>query len=999
MKPAGCASALLLYCAALSVAAEPGAVVFDFESGDLQGWKVVEGSFDTFVCDRRVFHHSNKPYNNHGKIFLSTLEQKNGRPNDTYTGVAESPVVTLAGPKIQLLVGGGKHKDTYVALCTLDGKEVAYARGGNTQTMRAVEWNVPQLVGKPVFLRIFDGNTGGWGHVTLDHVRLAGRVDAAATKKRFQTRKKVQHGPLSPAPGGDRASLLAAVKDLAETFGERYPKGRAYRDRIEGAAAAELDEIRREALVANPLVSGRPLVFVTRPQYRRDHHNTATMFQTGEINTRSYRGGGALKKIDFAAGGKVTIIHDPGPEGTIRDPGVSFDGERIVFSMRKNIEDDYHIYEINADGSGLRQLTAMPGVFDIDPVYISGGDIIFTSSREPKYCMCNRHIMGNLYRMEGDGANIYQIGKSTLFEGHAAVMPDGRILYYRWEYVDRNFGDAQGLWVVNPDGTNHAIYWGNNTNSPGGVIDGRIIPGTQLCLCTFTSCHDRPWGAVAIIDRSRGVDGREPVVGTWPADAVTLVGKGNYDMFKQVKPKYEDPYPLDDDYFLASRQVGKKEQMGIFLLDTFGNEILLHTEPPGCYDPMPLAPRKNPPVKPITRDFKNENGIFYIQDVYIGTHMDGVERGDARYLRVVESPEKKNWTHPSWGGQGVHCPGINWHSFENKRVLGTVPVEPDGSAHFSCPADRFVFFQLLDENGMMIQSMRSGTIIQSGERQGCVGCHENRVRDVPGRDRVKPAALGRPPDPMEGFQGETRIFSFQRDVQPIFDARCVKCHDFGKPAGKKLRLCGDRAVCFSASYVDLWSRGFINCVGGGPAAIRPPRSWGSHASTLTGVIRGNHPKHEKDLELTEKEVQTVITWMDLNAPYYPYYESAYPRNPTGRCPVNNGKLKKLGKLTGAKFVTRHGKNQRTAVSFDRPEKSPCLAKLKKGSPQYRAALAIIAEGKANLAKTPRADMEGFVPCEKDRDRLRKYEKLRGFEMRNRAAIRAGKKVYDPGIDR
>ena len=157
------------------------------------------------------------------------------------------------------------------------------------------------------------------------------------------------------------------------------------------------------------------------------------MFQTGECNTGSYQPGGPLKTIDFGRNGETRVVADAGPEGLIRDPDVYFDGKRIVFAMRKNIRDNYHLYEINADGTGLKKLTSAEGVFDIDPLYLPNDNILFTSSREPKYCMCNIHIMGNLYRMEADGANIHQIGKSTLMEGHGSLLPDGRVIYYRWE--------------------------------------------------------------------------------------------------------------------------------------------------------------------------------------------------------------------------------------------------------------------------------------------------------------------------------------------------------------------------------------------------------------------------------------------------------------------------------------------------------------------------------------------------------------------------------------
>ena len=805
---------------------------------------------------------------------------------------------------------------------------------------------------------------------------------------------------ISP-PRNNRVSLRAAIEHLIKTFGKEYPRGGeclAKLDNLKDGNDVAFRMLQKEALSANPLLIRNRILYVARDQYPKDHHNTANMFQTDEINTSSYKGRGYLKTVDFSKDGEVKTLFDPGPTSIPRDPELSFDGKQIIFSMRRNIRDNYHIYVINADGSGLKQLTSAPGVFDIDPLYLANGDIAFTSSRDPKYCMCNRHIMGNLFKMEPDGANIHQLGRSTLFEGHGSLMPDGRILYYRWEYVDRNFGDAQGLWVVNPDGSYHAIYWGNNIGSPGAVIDARIIPETQLCICTFTSCHDRPWGAVAIIDRKKGIDTPDAVLRTWPAGAKKLCNpRGGFDSFVRVKPKYEDPFPLSKNFFLASREVSGK--MAICLLDTFGNEIILHRDTQGCFDPMPLGPRPRPKARPDIRDYKNAAGAFYVQDVYVGTHMKGVERGSVKYLRIVESPPKKNWTHPAWGGQGVHCPGMNWHNFENKRILGTVPVETDGSVHFECPSDKFVFFQLLDANGMMIQSMRSGTMIQSGETQGCVGCHENRITGVPPMT-VPLEALKRKPSKLKGWYGKPRLFSFQKEVQPIFDKHCVGCHDFNKPAGKKLVLAGDRTICFNASYIDLWSKGIITCVGAGPAAIQEARSWGSHPSKLIKVLRQGHKlgtpgfdKH-KAVKLNTEEMDRLITWVDINAPYYAFYESAYPENPCGRSPLDNRQSNTLAKLTGAGFVMRHGKDQRAQVSFERPQLSPCLQKLEKTSAQYKEALAIIQAGQEQLQKLPRADMNGFVPCQKDRQRLQKYDRRAWIELENRKAILGGRKVYD-----
>jgi len=767
----------------------------------------------------------------------------------------------------------------------------------------------------------------------------------------------------------------------------------------ESTAEPQISPQKRAALLANPLLTAHPILFVTRPQYKADHHNTATMFVTGEINTASFQGGGALKTIDLARGGKITTLLEAS-EGIIRDPEVHFDGTRIIFAMRRNIQDDYHIYEINADGTGLRQLTSAKGVADIDPLYLPDGDIVFTSTREPKYCMCNRHIMGNLFHMTADGANIYQIGKNTLHEGHAALLPDGRILYDRWEYVDRNFGDAQGLWAVNPDGTNHVIYWGNNTWSPGGAIDGRAIPGTRNVICIFGSCHDRPWGALAIVDQARSVDGRASVLRTWPAEAIDLVKQSSpkydaygFDNFKQVQPRYEDPYPLSEKYFLCSRMTGKGEQMGLYLIDVFGNEVLLHVEGAGCYDPMPLGPKARPPIVPSRRQFEERPGYFYVADVYEGTHMKGVKPGAVKYLRIVESPEKRFWTHTQWGGQGVHCPAINWHSFENKRILGTVPVEADGSAYFEVPADKFVFFQLLDENKMMVQSMRSGTTVQPGELTGCVGCHESRQTAPVQLQRKVPTAVQRAPSKLDGWKGRPRLFSYMQEVQPVFDKNCVQCHDYGTKAGKKLNLAKDRTNVFNASYNELWRKKYIQAIGAGPADTQPAYSWGSHPSKIVQKIRKGH----KDVKLTTDEFERVVTWIDLNATYYPRYDCAYPGNLAGRSPLNNDQIKRLTELTGVPLarLASYNSNLGPQVSFDRPELSPCLAKIDDpNSPAYAEAVTIIQAGKDMLAKHPRADMPGFEACPIDQQRQQKYVRQQQTERANRQAIEENTKRYD-----
>ena len=741
------------------------------------------------------------------------------------------------------------------------------------------------------------------------------------------------------------------------------------------------------------------LVFIARHQYKPDHHNTATIFQTGEINTASFQPGAALKILDTKTG-KTTSLFET-ETGVIRDPEVYFDGQKIIFSYRKNIEDNYHIYEINADGSSLTQLTFAEGISDIDPLYLPNNQIIFSSTREPKYCMCNRHIMANLYRMNPDGSNIVQLGKSTLFEGHSALMNDGRVIYDRWEYIDRNFGDAQGLWTVNPDGTKHAIFYGNNSNSPGGVIDPRPIPGSNLVLCIFGSCHDRPWGALTLLDRSKGIDGKESVVKIWPENARDLIGVGNWDTFMQLDIRYEDPFPVSENLFLVSKSNNlkkkknnqpAKEKMSIYLLDNEGNETLLfEDENLSCFDPMPLATRFRPREIPTARKFDDSPGYFYVQNVYEGTHMANVEPGSIKYLRVVESPEKRTFTQPSWNGQGQQAPGVNWHSFETKRVLGTVPVEEDGSVNFEAPSGRYLYFQLLDEKKKMVQSMRSGVIVHPGETNGCIGCHEDRL-SVPPVSSKMPIALRKKPVKLSENLTENPVFSYTREVQPIFDKHCMDCHDFGKEVGEKLLLAGDRNPYFNASYIDLHLKKQIKTIGGGPAEIQQAFSWGSHASNLVKVLESGH----QNISLSQSEMEKIYEWIDLNAVYYPVYESAYPNNPAGRSPLTFDQLKRLGELTGVDFgkLADHQRKSAAQIAFERPELSPCLREIKTKSPEYLEALAIIEAGKKQLELLPRGDMEGFEPCQEQKLQLLKYTDRLAIEKENNKAISEGKLVYD-----
>ncbi|MDR3232973.1 MAG: hypothetical protein LBT46_04815 [Planctomycetaceae bacterium] len=760
-----------------------------------------------------------------------------------------------------------------------------------------------------------------------------------------------------------------------------------------------------------------PIVFTVRFQYVRDHHNTANFFPSAqnEYNTGKFTPGGALK-LRHTDGAVETLLETK--TGVVRDPDVHWDAKKIVFSYRKDINDSYHIYEMNPDDRSIRQLTFAKDVDDIYPFYLADDSIGFSSTREPKYCGCNRHIMANLYRMDADGANIYQISKNTLFDSRGRMLPDGRILYDRWEYVDRNFGDSQSLWTCNPDGTNHAVYYGNNTPSPGAVIDARPIPGSGMITCVFATCHDRPWGALAIIDRKLGIDGDKPVHRIYPQDSRTLIRDTspsfNPDLFDAVKQKISSPITLDTERVLYTMQIKpNSEKTGLYLgaVDVSGT-LLYEDAEYGCYEPVPVILRQRPPVLPMKRDFTSTTGFFYVQDVYQGTHLQGIQRGDVKYLRVVESPEKRFWS--TAGGLSTVNPMVNWDELMTKRVIGVVPVNADGSAYMEIPSEKFVYFQLLDKDGVMLQSMRSGTSVQPGETAACIGCHEDRLAAVNVSGRIL-AAVNRQPVKLSDT---TPAYSYIANVQPVWNQYCVSCHNGEKKS--PLVLTGEAGLVFNRSYSELWAKHWIKTVGSGPAKHLQAKSWGTIASKIYPYLTTNH----EGINLKEQApdaFKKVAEWIDLNGPFYPDYATSYPENPYGRCPLTYGEVQQLEKLTGQKIFEfshvrgynipaywdeREQLNPRDAVylkaftslNFDEPQKSVVLQEIKNkpstSTDVYNAALQIVQLGGNRIEYNGANDIGGFRYCGMDVWREAKYQLRRSRELEVRKAVAEGRKLYD-----
>jgi len=799
-----------------------------------------------------------------------------------------------------------------------------------------------------------------------------------------------------------------------------------------------------EVLDPAALLGGTPILFTVRAPDRDGTHS----YMRPSCFSRM---GAALKVLDPATGRTRLLVS--APRGMIRRPCVHFDGRRVVFSMCRDGGAKFHIYEIEVDPAALftgvgeiapKQLTFAPDVYDVDPIYLPDGKIAFCSTRDHKIVPCAGQLVPQIFRMDADGANIHQITRSTVHENELSLMPDGRILYSRWDYVDRNFGDGHGFWAANPDGCNQGVVWGNNTAHPAAPWTARAIPGTGKLLCILGTHHGSLGGGMAVVNPKVAVDGRASIERTWPADLIKrfdnppklvlpanrrpapgiprmtsiwpeearalLTVSHDYrlhgwnDALGDVRPWYNTPFPLDERHFLFVVAKDRRSPAAIHLGDMDGNEVRLHQEHPGCYHPMPLAPCPRPVVIASTRDYKNGSGQFYIQNVYEGTHMQGVEPAAVKFVRVVQAHSKRGKSRHIWRALGHQEGQIGWSGFIAKSILGTAPVEKDGSAYFEVPADRFVYFQLLDKHGMMIHSMRSGTSVHSGERRGCIGCHEARNGSyMPPAPGLMTMALQRPPAKLKSWQGPPRRFNYLAEVQPVFDKHCLECHDFGRKGAKAIILAGDKNFAFNISYCELHSKGLTGAIGAGPAGHLPALTWGSRTSPLVKLLRTGHPDDngKPRVRLDRDELDRIVTWIDLNAPYYPTGYSARPGPAPGRNPLSPRQTARLFKITGLneKALGQASHYPGPQVSFDRPELSPCLASVSDGKARAEA-LAIIRAGRESLARLPRADMPGFSKLHPgDRKARAHYDKYRSIERKVREAVRKGEKVYDsPATD-
>ena len=678
---------------------------------------------------------------------------------------------------------------------------------------------------------------------------------------------------------------------------------------------ADLQQLHREILTgSDPFAGFDKIVFVKRYTYQSSHYYT-------DFIDGCEKFGGNVCTLDLNTGEVVEIVGSM-KHGIFGRYDLSFDGKRIVFAWKEKIGVGFRIYQVNVNGTGLKQITFDPPdeqqridrywkrslgswagrpvqyrhhTDDMDPCFLPDGGICFISTRCEFGILCDGpdyFTTTVLYRMDGDGKNITKLSNSSVSESYPSVMTDGRVLYTRWEYVDKGAVSAKCLWAMYPDGTASAEIYGNDIAIPSAFIQGRSIPGKfnqYLVLGGPHCCPTNGVGTVIRLDLTRNYRTEEPMTHITPNVRMTASGHNGFRQLRNGKwvqdtkgPLYIDPFPLSDRIFLVSHNVDREwrefDAWDLYVLDETGAAFLIHDDGEiSCYQPMPLRARSMPPVLKSSRDeamAKQDMATVIVTDVYQG--LEGIERGEVKYIRVNEQAPRPWASRRNWAGdeydQQHACITKNTH-LGLKVQHGIVPVYEDGSAYFVVPARKNIFFQVLDENFMELQRERTFVNYMPGETRSCVGCHEKNI-DAPPQSKKTPMALLHPahrPGPQPGERTGQRPIHYITDVQPVLDAHCIKCHSGDKPKAK-LDLTGAMTTHFSRSYENILARRLIPVIGenhpkAGNIHYLPAKSLGSHASKLIAHLKKGHQK----IKLTQEEWVRLTTWVDSNGQFYGSY--------------------------------------------------------------------------------------------------------------------------------
>jgi len=773
--------------------------------------------------------------------------------------------------------------------------------------------------------------------------------------------------------------VLASGRELADDLQHRgvdVSFARDALDRLERSPATEdsyieLRSVVRKLALQNPLLDFDTILFAkTSP--------SAFPHMSDQCLSYWHRGGGAICLLKNFKTGQPEIVEltSDWKNGTFFRPELSFDGKKVLFAYaeydpavatipdkvnKDNIAEKnyFHLFEMDLASRQSRQLTF--GKYDdFDGRYMPDGRIVFLSTRKgtaiqtgkldtaemcdidfpDSYVRCGGDnfrpvAVYTLHSIAPDGGEMRQISAFENFEWTPSLMNDGRIAYTRWDYVDRYAQHFISVWGKNPDGTKSTLIYGNYTFFPDIILEPRAIPGSSKLVFVGAAHHSTFGGSLALLDRNLGTEGEIPIERITP-EVVFPETEGHPPHY------YAHPCPLSEDYYLVSwsdkhlpphgyfadENRNPSNSMGIYYYDRFGNlELLCRDTRISCVNPVPLASRPVPPDLPSDLDWDGpQEGEFVVQNIYEGLEEFGFTRDSqsVKRLRIIATVPK---TQPH---MNVPSLGITTED-PGKFVLGTVPVEEDGSAYFRVPSGVPYFFQALDENGVAVQTMRTLADLMPGESATCIGCHENR--EASPRLASVPMALTREPSKLNADPVGTWPFHYSELVQPVLDNHCVSCHSpqntesaassldltaqhsyhsllsfgsgtvkLGGPLYSELGAIGERALGHhranpGMTQMEAIRTAAVSLVKNGGGSLKdmayerdisiPGTATASQSRLLAILMNREEPEIEAhhvlfgrsgtlagntvDVQLSQEDVYRMIVWMDLYALYQGYY--------------------------------------------------------------------------------------------------------------------------------
>ena len=679
-------------------------------------------------------------------------------------------------------------------------------------------------------------------------------------------------------------AMRLAIEDIEATFPDQYKSADNYlaeiarlTDRLpdikkavangepEGIKKAQaIAAFQRKVLLSNPLLDFDGLLLVKRRPIKDGKAVSADKFQNEVLGfPRSSKGNTLIPKnaIDneiailspVSPEGKLTTIYRPEGDRFVGNVDLHFDAGKLLFSMRDDNK-RFNIFETTIEGGGLKKLTYnLPDDVDsYDACYLPDGGVVFGSTACFQGVPCNNTDVALLYRMDANGENIRQLCFEQDHDFNPTIMENGRIMYLRWEYADTPHYFTRIMFHMNPDGTGQMEYYGSNSFWPNSVFGAKPIPGHPSKFIGIVNGHHEAFraGELVLFDVSKGRFEADGVIQRIPGRGKEVEPVIKDKLCTDSWPKFMHPYPLSEKYFLVSCKLTEESPWDIYLADVYDNLVpIYHIDSYGLFEPVPVRKTPTPPVIPDRVDLSRKDALVYLVDIYSGPGLKDIPRGKVKKLRLFAF-------HFGYVGTAGHNKVGIESGWDVKRILGTVPVEEDGSAFFRVPANTPISVQPLDENGSALQFMRSWFVGMPGETLSCVGCHDRQNMTPPSTSTL---AARKTPSEIKPWYGDARPFTFKFEVQPVLDKYCVGCHN-GKPS-KSGKQKPDFRDIGRNSYLALHP--FVRRMG--PETdnhMFRPMEYHASTSELIQKLAGGHNNVELDDESWEK----LYAWIDLNAP-------------------------------------------------------------------------------------------------------------------------------------